>query len=108
MRKCFNWINLRPGLSEDIFMKSIEVDFRFYQLQEITAQTFIILNVQNRIVKFLFIINKKSKLVDFENAIIYTFGVDILPPLDKVSQLFTVLCPKLLQSVVSNIVLFDR
>ena len=35
MRKCFNWINLRPGLAEDIIMKSIKVDFRFYHLQEI-------------------------------------------------------------------------
>ena len=37
MKKCFNWINLRPMLVKDNINKSDKIDMRLYQLQEIMS-----------------------------------------------------------------------
>ena len=46
MKKCFNWINLRPMYVEDNLIKGDKTDIRLYLLQEIKAYQFIKLNDQ--------------------------------------------------------------
>ena len=41
MKKCFNWLNLRPMYSEEIISKKATVDQRLYLLQEIKAHYFL-------------------------------------------------------------------
>ena len=44
MRKCFNWVNLRPMYVKDNIAKSNKIDKWFYLLQEIKANYFKKLN----------------------------------------------------------------
>ena len=46
MKKCFNWINLRPMYVEDNTIKGDKIDLRLYLLQEIKAYQFLKLNGQ--------------------------------------------------------------
>ena len=34
MKKCFNWVNLRPMYVEDKIIKGDKIDMRLYRLQE--------------------------------------------------------------------------
>ena len=45
MKKCFNWINLRPMYSNDNNLKNDKIDNRLYLMQEIKAKHFLKLNV---------------------------------------------------------------
>ena len=45
MKKCFNWINLRPMFSNDNNFKNDKIDNRLYLMQEIKANHFLKLNV---------------------------------------------------------------
>ena len=49
MRKCFNWINLRPMYCSEIISKSNKTDHRLYLLQQIKAKYFVKLNGQEGI-----------------------------------------------------------
>ena len=44
MKKCFNWVNLRPMYVKDNIVKSDKNDMRLYLLQEIKTYQFIRLN----------------------------------------------------------------
>ena len=44
MRKCFNWINLRPMYSNENNSKNIKIYYHLYLMQEIKAYQFIKLN----------------------------------------------------------------
>ena len=44
MKKCFNWINLRPMYSKDNIIKGDKIDLRLYLLQEIKGNYFMKLN----------------------------------------------------------------
>ena len=44
MKKCFNWINLRPMYSNDNNLKNDKIDHRLYLLQQIKAKYFLKLN----------------------------------------------------------------
>ena len=44
MKKCFNWVNLRPMYVKDNIIKGNKIDVRLYLLQEIKAYRFIKLN----------------------------------------------------------------
>ena len=44
MKKCFNWVNLRPMYVKDNIIKGDKIDMRLYLLQEIEAHQFIKLN----------------------------------------------------------------
>ena len=44
MKKCFNWVNLRPMYVKDNIIKGNKIDIRLYLLQEIKAHQFIKLN----------------------------------------------------------------
>ena len=44
MKKCFNWVNLRPMYSTENNLKGSKIDHRFYLLQQIKAYQFIKLN----------------------------------------------------------------
>ena len=44
MKKCFNWIILRPMYIKDNIIKGDEIDMRMYLLQEIKAKYFLKLN----------------------------------------------------------------
>ena len=44
MKKCFNWINLRPMYVKDNIIKSDKIDLHLYLLQEVKAYHFIKLN----------------------------------------------------------------
>ena len=44
MKKCFNWINLRPMYSNDNNLKNDKIDNRLYLLQEMKAKYFLKLN----------------------------------------------------------------
>ena len=46
MRKCFNWINLRPMYLKDNIIKGDKIDMRLYLLQEIKGNYFSKLNVE--------------------------------------------------------------
>ena len=45
MKKCFNWINLRPMYSNENNLKKAKNDYHPYLLQEVKAKYFLILNV---------------------------------------------------------------
>ena len=45
MKKCFNWINLRPMYSNDNNLKNDKIDNRLYLMQEMKAKHFLKLNV---------------------------------------------------------------
>ena len=44
MKKCFNWVNLRPMYVEDNIIKGDKIDYRLYLLQEVKAKYFSKLN----------------------------------------------------------------
>ena len=44
MKKCFNWVNLRPKYSTENTLKKSKIDQRLYLLQQIKAYQFIKLN----------------------------------------------------------------
>ena len=44
MKKCFNWVNLRPMYSNKKVSKSDKIDHRLYLMQEMEAYQFIKLN----------------------------------------------------------------
>ena len=44
MKKCFNWINLRPMYSDDNNLKNDKIDHRLFLLQQIKAKYFLKLN----------------------------------------------------------------
>ena len=44
MRKCFNWINLRPMYSSENNSKNAKIDYHLYLLQEVKAKYFLKLN----------------------------------------------------------------
>ena len=44
MKKCFNWVNLRPMYVKDNIIKSDKIDMRFCLLQELKARYFLRLN----------------------------------------------------------------
>ena len=46
MKKCFNWINLRPMYSNENNFKKTKIDHYLYLLQEVKAKYFLELNVQ--------------------------------------------------------------
>ena len=46
MKKCFNWVNLRPMYVKDIIIKGDKIDLRLYLLQEIKGNYFVKLNGQ--------------------------------------------------------------
>ena len=45
MRKCFNWVNLRPMFSTDNNSKKAKIDHYLYLCQEVKAKNFMKLNV---------------------------------------------------------------
>ena len=44
MKKCFNWINLRPMYSNKNISKGSKIDNRLYLMQEVKAKFFMKLN----------------------------------------------------------------
>ena len=44
MKKCFNWINLRPMYSNKNISKGSKIDNRLYLMQEVKAKYFMKLN----------------------------------------------------------------
>ena len=46
MKKCFNWVNLRPRYSNENNSKKAKIDHRLYLLQQIKAKYFMKLNGQ--------------------------------------------------------------
>ena len=44
IKKCFNWINLRPMYVKDNIIKSDKIDYHLYLLQEVKANYFLKLN----------------------------------------------------------------
>ena len=48
MKKCFNWIKLRPMYNKDNIFKGDQIDMRLYLLQEVKAKYFLKLNVEER------------------------------------------------------------
>ena len=46
MKKCFNWLNLRPMYVKDNIIKGVKIDMRLYLLQEIKGNSFMKLNGQ--------------------------------------------------------------
>ena len=46
MKKCFNWINLRPKFSKDNNSKNDKIDHYLYLCQEVKAKYFMKLNVE--------------------------------------------------------------
>ena len=46
MKKCFNWINLRPMYSNENNLKEAKFDYHLYLLQEVKSSQFIKLNAQ--------------------------------------------------------------
>ena len=46
MKKCFNWVNLRPMFSTENNSKNAKIDNRLYLMQEVKAKFFINLNAQ--------------------------------------------------------------
>ena len=45
MKKCFNWVNLRPMFSTDNSSKKAKIDHYLYLCQEVKAKNFMKLNV---------------------------------------------------------------
>ena len=48
MKKCFNWINLRPMYSKENNSKNDKIDHYLYLCQKVKANPFIKLNVEER------------------------------------------------------------
>ena len=48
MKKCFNWVNLRPMYSTENNSKNVKVDYQLYLLQQIKANYFMKLNAEER------------------------------------------------------------
>ena len=46
MKKCFNWVNLRPMYVRENNFRSDKIDHRLYLLQQIKAKFFLKLNDQ--------------------------------------------------------------
>ena len=46
MKKCFDWVNLRPMYSNDNNLKNDKIDHRLYLLQQIKAKYFMKINGQ--------------------------------------------------------------
>ena len=46
MKKCFNWINLRPIYVKDNIIKGDKIDYHLYLIQEVKAKYFMKLNAQ--------------------------------------------------------------
>ena len=46
MKKCFNWVNLRPMYSNENISKKAKINYRLYLLQQIKANYFMKLNGQ--------------------------------------------------------------
>ena len=46
MKKCFDWINLRPMYSNENNLKKATIDYHLFLLQEVKAYQFVKLNVQ--------------------------------------------------------------
>ena len=46
LKKCFNWINLRPMYVKDNIIKSGKIDYHIFLLQEVKAKYFLKLNVE--------------------------------------------------------------
>ena len=46
MKKCFNWINLRPMYSNENNSKNVKIDYHLYLLQEVKAKYFMKSNDQ--------------------------------------------------------------
>ena len=46
MKKCCNWINLRPMYIKDNIIEGDKIDMRLYLLQEVKANYFLKLNVE--------------------------------------------------------------
>ena len=44
MKKCFNWVNLRPMYSNENNSKKAKNDYHLYLLQEVKAETFLKIN----------------------------------------------------------------
>ena len=44
MKKCFNWVNVRPMYVKDNIIKGDKIDYRLYLLQEVKAKYFLKLN----------------------------------------------------------------
>ena len=44
MKKCFNWVNLRPMYSTENNSKNAKIDNRLYLMQEVKAKYFLKLN----------------------------------------------------------------
>ena len=44
MKKCFNWVNLRPMYSNENNSKKAKIDHHLYLCQEVKAKYFLILN----------------------------------------------------------------
>ena len=44
MKKCFNWINLRPMYVKDNIIKDDKIDHHLYLLQEVKSNCFLKLN----------------------------------------------------------------
>ena len=44
MKKCFNWVNLRPMYSTENNLRGSKIDHRLFLLQQIKAYQFIKLN----------------------------------------------------------------
>ena len=44
MKKCFNWVNLRPMYVKDNIIKGDKIDYHLYLLQEAKAKYFLKLN----------------------------------------------------------------
>ena len=49
MKKCFSWVNLRPMYSTENNSKGSKIDHRLYLLQQIKANYFMKLNVEERL-----------------------------------------------------------
>ena len=46
MKKCFNWVNLRPIYVKDSIIKGDKIDMRLYLLQEVRGNYSMKLNVE--------------------------------------------------------------
>ena len=44
MKKCFNWINLRPMYIKDNFVNGDKIDYHLYLLQQMKSKHFMKLN----------------------------------------------------------------
>ena len=49
MKKCFNWVNLRPMYSNENNSKNAKIDYHLYLLQEVKAKYFLKLIEEERL-----------------------------------------------------------